>query len=235
MCRRCIIISIDIKEHFAEYAKAKFAENDVHSDIINLPQSTGCDYLITGTYGSCGIQRKDSIAEICGTPVSKTKKFKSAMDELLHDILPRLSSFTDNPVLLVEESHILGERGYLFRRNGKHWVETGMHCSSYYGFLETVRNMGVDVVCTRNLDASLWYMISMHGYLERCHYPKHSKMFTTGQQAMGMLCCVPKIGEKRAMQALGAKSIAEMVNSKTVPGLTDIQVRNLQKVLKWKS
>lgn len=176
------------------------------------------------------------MAEICSaTTVSKTKKFKSAMEELLHDILPNLAAFTDNPILLVEESHILGERGYLFRRDRNHWVETGMHCSSYYGFLETVRNLGIDVVCTRNLDASIWYMISMHGYLGRMHYPKHLKMFTAGQQALGMLCCVPTVGEKRAMQALGEKSIVEIAMSKTVAGLTDTQLGKVKKVLQWKS
>lgn len=176
------------------------------------------------------------MAELCGPPVSKTKDHKSAMEELLHDTLPRLSIFTDNPVLLVEESHIIGERGYLFRKHQNHWVETGMHSSSYYGFLETARNLGVDVVCTRNLDASIWYMISMHGYLGKHHYPKHAKMFTDGQRAMGMLCCVPKIGEKRAAQALGSgKSISEIATAKSVKGLTENQLEKIQKVLKWKS
>lgn len=155
------------------------------------------------------------------------------MEELLQNILPRLITFTDNPVLLVEESHIIGEKGYLFRKQDKYWVETGMHCTSYYAFLETVRNMGIDVVCTRNMDASIWYMISMHKYLGKFHYPKHEKFFKTGQQAVGMLCCIQGIGEKRAQKALASSSIAGMLSRKTVDGLTDIHLAKLKKVLNW--
>lgn len=205
------------------------------SEICNLPYPSGCDYLIANTYGSCGVQRKDSMAEICGTPVSD--KYKSAMEELLHGILPRLVSFTNNPVLLVEESHVIGEMGYLFRRKDNHWVETEMHCSSYYGFLETVRMMGVDVVCTRNLDASIWYLISMHGYLGKCHYPKHRKMFTNGQRAVGMLCCTPGIGEKKAAQILANHSIQDLhgVDEKDLKVLTSAQLASIKKIVGWRS
>ena len=137
----------------------------VDAEVATLPYASGCDYLIANTCGSCGIQRKDSMAELV-----------VQMEELQHDILPRLCTFTDNPVLLVEESHTIGDRGYLFRKDNtkKVWIETGMHCSSYYGFLETVRNTGIDVVCTRNLDQSLWYMASLHGYLASNHFPAAS-------------------------------------------------------------
>jgi len=158
------------------------------------------------------------------------------MEELQHDILPRLCTFTDNPILLVEESHTIGDRGYLFRKDNtkKVWIETGMHCSSYYGFLGTVRNTGIDVVCTRNLDQSLWYMVSMHGYLASNHYPRHAKSFKPEQQAMGILCCIPGIGEKRAEKVLATHSIADLLTCGQVDGLTGKQLQKVQKVLRYK-
>lgn len=225
---------MDSREHYGSYVVEKFNKAGIDAEIATLPQSSGADYVIANTYGSCSVQRKDSMAEICGTPVSD--KYKSAMEELLIGILPRLSSFTNNPILLVEESHVIGEMGYLFRKQDNHWVETGMHCSSYYGFLETVRMQGVDVVCTRNFDASIWYLISMHGYLGRCHYPKHKKMFKTGQQAIGILCSVPGIGERKAEKILQRYSIQELleVDASDVKELTPKQLSGIRKVFSWR-
>ena len=224
---------MDVKEHFADYACNKFKQEGVESMVINLPYASGCDYHIVNEYGSCGIQRKDSMAEICGTPVCKDHD--SAMEELKHNILPRLINFTDNPILLVEESHAIGEKGYLFRKEDRVWVETGMHSSSYYGFLESVRSMGINVVCTRNLDASLWFMISMHNYLGKHRYPKPKKSYSDEEIATGMLCCVPTIGEKRARKALAEYSIRDLATiQKQIPGLTEKQSERLRSVLRWK-
>ncbi len=200
-----------------------FELHGVESEIATLPYASGCDYLISNTCGTCGIQRKDSVKELI-----------IQMEELRYDILPRLIDFTDNPVLLVEESHIIGDDGYLFRRDGSVYLETGMHSKSYYGFLETVRMMGVDVVCTRNLDASIWYMIAMDGYLSNEHYPKHLKSFKPHQSALGMLACIPKVGMKRATKALESKSLIEMYRSVKVDGLTDTMLKKLKQTMESK-
>ena len=156
------------------------------------------------------------------------------MQDLREDILPRLITFTDNPVLLVEESHQVGERGYLFRKENGMFKETQMHCTAYYSFLESVRMMGVEVVCTRNLDQSIWYMIGMDGYLSREHYPKPMKSFKPKQQQIGMLCCVPGIGQKRAAAALEGRSISDLLNAREVDGLTPKQLEKIRKVLRYK-
>jgi hypothetical protein len=230
--RRDIIILIDSREHYGSQAQAVFSRHDINSEIVTLPHTSGADYLIANTHGSCAIQRKASIEEICGTPVSD--RFKSAMEELRYEILPNLIEFSRNPVLLVEETHNIGEMGYLFRRDGNVWRETSMHCSSYYGFLETVRSMGVDVVCTRNFDQSIWYMISLEGYLGKCHYPRHLKSFGLDQQATGMLCCVPGVGEARATKALKGYSIADLLHASQVDGLTAKQLLKVKNVLRFK-
>lgn len=157
------------------------------------------------------------------------------MEELRTDILPRLCTFTDNPVLLVEESHQIGDRGYLFRKDerSKMFVETELHATSYFGFLESARMIGINVVCTRSLDQSIWYMISMDGYLSREHYPKPLKSYKPHQQALGMLCCVPGIGIKRATAALQERSIDEMCR-KECTGLTKGQQEKIRNVLRTK-
>lgn len=219
------IIGIDTREQNGDYIKSRFDAIGIQSDIITLPYSSGCDYLIVNTHGSCGIQRKSAMKELV-----------NQMDDLAHDILPRLSSFTDNPVLLVEEDFTIGEMGNLFRKDSsaKLWIETGVHSSSYYGFLESCRMKGIDVVCTRNLDQSVWYMAAMHGYLGHNHYPKHQKLYKPYQQALGMLCCVPGIGLKKAEKILGRNSIEDLVNADKADGLTEKQLKKVQMVLRWK-
>jgi hypothetical protein len=172
--------------------------------------------------------------EINGKPVSD--KYVSAMEELRLEILPNLKSFCDNPVLLVEESHRFGENGNLFRKERKMLVETGLHASSYYGFLESVRMMGVDVVtvpATDDMLPTIWYLASMDGYLSMEHYPAHKKSFSNYSQAVGMLTAVKGIGETRAAKALSKASIQSMILSDgIVEGLTTKQTANLRRVVK---
>ena len=212
--------------------KDKFHKAGIESEIACLPHNSGCDYIIANTHGSCAIQRKDSMAEICGNPVQDT--YKSAMEELRFEIIPHLVQFSDNPVLLVEESHEIGENGYLFRKQDRLWLETPMHSSGYYGFLETVRQMGCEVVTTRSLDHSIWWMISMHNYLGRYHYPKHKKAYNPGQSAMGMLCCVPGIGEKRAEKILSKHSISDLIFDKNIKEATEKQRKKIDEVLRYR-
>ncbi len=228
------IILVDTREQNGEYFKKVFDKAGIESDICTLPQSSGADYFISNTYGCAAIQRKDSMKEINGKPVSD--KYVSAMEELRLGILPRLRDFCDNPVLLVEESHKFGENGSLYRKENKMLVETGLHASSYYGFLESVRMMGVDVVtvpATPDMLPTIWYLISMDGYLSREHYPKHAKHFDVRQQALGALCCVPGIGEKRAVAALEHASLAGIANATKVEGLTEKQTDKVQKMLRY--
>jgi ERCC4-type nuclease len=231
----CKIIIIDSREQTGEYMKSKFDSIGVESEVCCLPYQSGADYYISQTYGSCGVQRKNSMAEICGTPVSD--KFNSAMEELIHGIIPRLISYTDNPILLVEESHMIGDDGYLFRKEGSMYKETQMHSSSYYGFLETCRMMGVNVVCVRatpDLMPTIYYLAAMDGYLAKQHYPKHLKSFKIEQQCLGMLAGIPGIGIKRAEKALIGNSIKDLMMMQKVNGLTEKQLEKVKKVLCWR-
>jgi len=108
-----------------------------------------------------------------------------------------------------------------------------MLATSYYGILETLRKMGIDVQCTRDLNSSIWWMIALHGYLNKNHYPKHKKCFSVQEQAVAMMTLIPGIGTARAEKALQKNSIRVMSGMKKVPGLTDAQSRKLGEVLRW--
>ena len=216
-----IIILLDSREQNGPYISKRLAEAGIDSEIVCFPQNTGCDYLIAADKGTCAIQRKVAVPELSGQ-----------LDEILYDIAPRLSGFSDNPCLLVEENFIITEDGYLQNRNDQ--FETGLLATSYYGFLETLRKMGLDVYTTRDLNHSIWWMIGMHGYLSKNHYPKHKKYFSVQEQAMGMMMAVPGIGEARAKKALNGSCIADM-NTGKVEGLTDTMMMKLQKVLRHKN
>lgn len=194
----------------------------IDCDIIAWPQETGCDYLIQNTHGSCAVQRKVVCSELL-----------SELDETLHDTLPRLKNFAGDasPVLLVEENYGIDKSGYLYNRNDSR--ETSMLATGYFGYLETIRKTGVEVVTTRDLNSSLWWMISMHGYLSKDHYPKHMKYHSIEEQAVGMLTAVSGIGEARALKALKHSSIRNMAGC-TVQGLTLKQSERLTEVLRYK-
>ena len=218
-----IIIAIDTREQLGEYILGVLEKAGCDALITTLPYSSGCDYFIANVHGSVGIQRKDSMKELV-----------NQMQEIREDIIPRLLTFTDHPVLLVEESHVTGDAGYLFRKENGMYKETRVHCTQYHMFLESVRMMGVEVVCTRGLDQSIWYLAAMDKYLSQEHYPKPMKSYKPHQQQVGMLCCVPGIGAKRAEAALAGRSVYDLVHAKEVDGLTKNQLEKIQKVLRWK-
>jgi hypothetical protein len=215
------VIYVDTREQNGDHIIRRLTKMNIEAELMTFPQDTGCDYLITNTHGTCCIQRKVALPELT-----------SELDEIMNDIVPRLISFGDNPSLLVEENCGIDESGYLTDRNSGR--SSQMLATSYFGFLETIRKMGVDVYCTRDLNSSIYWMAAMHGYLAKHHYPKHRKYFSVEEQAVGALCCVPTIGEKRAVKALSGSSLGQMYRKKNVPGLTEKMNERLQKMLQWK-
>jgi ERCC4-type nuclease len=156
----------------------------------------------------------------------------SQLDEIMFDIIPRMKNFSDNPVCLFEENFGISKDGYLFNRADNHPTE--MLAKSYYGYLETIRKMGVDVITTRGLNETIWYLISMHGYLGKEHYPKHNKYFSDKEIAIGMLTAIPGIGDARASKALGGTSIRGMMGLKHITGLTQKQSERLNRIAGWR-
>jgi len=216
-----IIILIDTREQSGAYAVRRFTEANIEADLICWPTETGTDYLITNTHGSVAVQRKVVVSEMI-----------SELYQIMYETIPALKNFSENPVFLCEENFGITKDGYLFNRNDNRPTE--FKATSYYGYLETIRKAGVDVVTTRGLNQSLYWMIAMHGYLEKEHYPKHRKYHSIKEQAIGMLTAVPGIGEVRAAKALSKTSIRAMTGMKHVEGLSMKQNERLQGVLGWK-
>lgn len=216
-----IIILIDSREQNAPYISKQFSKAGIESEILCLPTDTGSDYLITNTHGTCAIQRKVVVSEMI-----------TELDEIMFETAPHLKNFSENPVLLLEENFGISPEGYLYNRQDSR--ETEMLVTSYYGYLETIRKMGVDVVTTRDLASSVWWMISMHGYLAKEHFPKHRKYFSEKEVAIGMLTAIPGIGDIRATKALQHTSIRGMCGMKQITGLTAKQSEKLGKILRWK-
>jgi hypothetical protein len=217
------MIMIDSREKQAPYISKRLAGIGIESDIICWPQETGCDYLIQNTSGSVGVQRKVAVPELI-----------AELDETMYDTLPRLKNFCgehSTPVLLVEESFGIDQTGHLFNRGDSR--ETSMLATSYFGYLETVRKMGVEVITTRDLNQSIWWMISVHGYLGKEHFPKHRKYHGNKEMAVGMLTAVSGIGEVRAMKVLKNTSIRDMIAGNRYGGLTEKQMRKMQDVVGW--
>ena len=78
-------------------------------------------------------------------------------------------------------------------------------------FLDCIRLMECEVVCTRNLDQSIWWMISTHNYIGQDHYPKQKKGHTHEACAVGALCCINNFGQVSAKKILKEHSIAELI------------------------
>lgn len=216
------MILIDSREQQAPYISKRFSEAGIDSEIICFSTNTGTDYQIIGEKGSIAVQRKVAIPELI-----------SELDQVLYETVTALKNFSENPVLLVEENLSITPDGYLENRSdGK---ETQMLATSYFSYLETIKKSGVDVVTTRDLNSSIWWMISLHGYLNKEHYPKHKKYFSVKEQAIGMLTAVPGIGEVRAGKALEHTSIRGMTGMKEIKGLTKKQAEKLGIIMRYRS
>ena len=214
------IILIDTREHNGPYIQKRLQSSGIDAEIVTLSQETAADYIISGEKDTIAVQRKVVCSE-----------FISEIDEILNDIAPRLLGYCEHPVFLVEENFEITKDGYMQNRNDGRCSD--LMATSYFGILETLRKMGIDVQCTRDLNSSIWWMTAMHGYLGKNHYPKHKKFFSLQEQAVGMMTVIPGLGYTRAEKALSSNSIRAMSSMKKIPGLTEIQSKKLGDVLRW--
>ncbi len=164
----------------------------------------GCDYNIIGKVDSIGVQRK-----------SGSKEIPKQLMELKNDILPSLKDLTTNPVLLIEEDFVIDDNGTFFQRRDGMLYPTQLNSKAYYNFISSIKQNGIDVVTTRNLDASIWWMIATAEYLDNYHYPKISKQFNAENQAVGSLCSLNGIGPAKARKILAEYSLKELMMIET--------------------
>jgi ERCC4-type nuclease len=213
------MIIIDSREQNQDYIEGKLTEIGIESSITCLVH--GMDYLIVGTCGSIGVQRK-TFPEVA-----------TQMQEIREDIIPALMDQSENPVLLVEETFRIDEQGMMWRKEGNFLKPAQLSARSYYNFLQSIRQMGCEVVTTRELDQSIWWMYSIHAYLHEDHYPKPKKKYGVEMQALGALCCFNGIGVTTAKKLLTQHSLAELMkmhDKDLVKIMTLNQAANLKKV-----
>lgn len=203
-----MVILIDTREQNQDYIQCKLNDNGVEASITCL--SYGIDYLIIGTHGDIAIQRK-TFPEVA-----------TQMAEIREGIIPALLDATENPILLVEEIFRIDEHGMMWRKEGNFLKPAQLSARQYYNFLQSVKQMGCEVVTTRDLDHSIWWMYSVHSYLHEEHYPKPKKKYGVDMQAIGALCCINGIGVTKAKKTLELHSIKQLAD------MTDL---NLTKVL----
>jgi len=213
------MILIDSREQNQDYIEGKLTDMGIESTITCLVH--GMDYLIAGNYGSIGIQRK-TFPEVA-----------IQMPEIREDIVPALMEQTESPVLLVEETFQIDEHGMMWRKEGNFLRPAQLSARSYYNFLQSIRQMGCEVVTTRNLDQSIWWMYSINAYLHEEHYPKPKKKYGVEMQALGALCCFNGIGATTAKKLLTQHSLSELIkmhDKDLVKSMTLNQAANFKKV-----
>lgn len=214
------MILIDTREQNRDYIEAKLTENNIESNITCL--SYGVDYLIIGTRDSIAIQRK-TFPEVA-----------IQMTEIREGIVPALLEASENPVLLVEETMRVDEQGMCWRKEGNFLKPAQVSARQYYNFLNSIRQMGCEVVTTRDLDQSIWWMYATHSYVHEEHYPKPKKKYGVDMQALGALCCFNGIGHTTAVKILQKHSLKELMalgDLQLARTMTITQATNFRKVI----
>jgi len=192
-----LTIGIDSREQKQDYIEGRLKDQGIETFIACLAH--GMDYLIVGTQDSVGIQRK-TFPEVA-----------IQMQEIREDIVPALMDLTPNPVLLVEETFRIDEKGMMWRKENNFLKPAQISARQYFNFLQSIRNLGCEVVTKRDLDESIWWMYSIHSYIHEHHYPHQKKKYGADMQALGMLCCINGIGTTRAAQILTEHTLQDLV------------------------
>ncbi len=183
------MILIDSREQWKEEIQNKLQAQHVNAQILKLENYA--DYVLTSdnkeVQNTVAIQRK-TIGEVLS-------QFKDIQMRL-----PELQKY-GVPWLLVEESGIfINANGMLMSKRGKLLYETGVKAQSYYNFLHSVQRSGVSVKTTLNWEQSVWWLYSLHSYIQREHIPKLDRKYTQKEEIIGALMGIPKVGLKAAQR-----------------------------------
>ncbi len=193
------LIITDTREQNHEYIEAIIKKHG-GIDYVRTCLDHGMDYQIVGKSDSVGIQRK-----------SGSKEIPKQLSELRNDILPSLKNLTSNPILLIEEDFSIDDNGTMYQRRDSMLYPMQLNVKAYYNFISSIKLSGIDVVTTRNLDASIWWMIATAEYLDNYHYPKITKQFRVENQAIGALCSLNGIGPTKAKKLLNHYSLKDLM------------------------
>ena len=187
------MILIDSREQWKEEIQTKLQSLHINAQILKLENYA--DYVLTSdnkeVSNTVAVQRK-TIGEVLS-------QFK--------DIQMRLHELEEYgvPWLLVEENGLfINSSGMILSKRGKLLYETGIKAQSYYNFLHSVQRTGTTVKITSNWEQSVWWLYSLHQYIQKEHYPKRNRKYTQKEEVVGAVQTIPGVGSEKAQQIYGA-------------------------------
>ena len=176
------MIIIDSREQHKTEIQSKLSVLGVESHITGL--NNYVDYFIMSDLECHAIQRK-SMGEV----MAQMNEINLRVSELTGDV---------NWLLIEEDKFSIASSGSILVKRGDKQYETGTSIRSYYNFQHSIMKQGVHVKITRNWLQSVWWMYSLHEYIQGEHYPKGVRTYTQREEVMGLLMSIKNIGKSKA-------------------------------------
>ena len=177
------------------------------------------DYVLTSdnkeVQNSIAIQRK-TIGEV----LSQFKEIQTRLHELQKYGVPWL--------LVEENGMFINANGIIMSKRGKILYETGVKAQSYYNFLHSIQRAGTNVKTTRNWEDSIWWLYSLHKYIQKQHYPKLNRTYTKKEEIVGALQTISNVGSEKAQQIYGIYELLYKPLELLMP--IDTSIQNIQTV-----
>ena len=201
------MILIDSREQWKEEIQTKLQSLHINAHIMKLEHFT--DYVLTSdnkeVQNTIAIQRK-TIGEV----LSQFKDIQTRLHELEEYGVPWL---------LVEENGLfINTAGMILSKRGKLLYETGIKAQSYYNFLHSVERGGTTVKITFNWEQSVWWLYSLHSYIQREHLPKSDRKYTHKEEVVGALMSIPGVGKETT------EEIWDCVCAETSKNITSLRI-----------
>lgn len=181
------MILIDSREQWKEEIEHKLQTLDVTTQILKLDHYV--DYMLTSdvvTVENVMVVQRKTINEV----YSQFADIRERINEL--------KEYGTAWLLVEEEGMSITKDGNLLSRRGKTYTETGIRANMYYNFLHSVQRAGVNVKTTQNWEQSVWWLYSLHSYIQKEHHPKTGQKYTTKEEIVGALVAIPKVGDVKA-------------------------------------
>ena len=199
------MILIDSREQWKEEIQTKLQSLHINAHVLKLENYA--DYVLTSdnkeVQNTMAIQRK-TIGEVLSTKKDKKTGKKVSMMSEIRNRVSELNMY-GVPWLLVEENGMfINSSGIILSKRGKLLYETGVKAQSYYNFLHSVERMGTTIKITSNWEQSVWWLYSLHQYIQKEHYPKHNRKYTQKEEVVGALMDIPGVGSEMAQQLYAA-------------------------------
>lgn len=181
------MILIDSREQWKEEIERKLQTLNVNTQILKLDHYT--DYMLTSeveTVKNVMVIQRKTINEV----YSQFADIRERIEEL--------KEYGTAWLLIEEEGMSITKDGTLLSKRGKTYTEMGIRANMYYNFLHSVQRAGVNVKTTQNWGQSVWWLYSLHSYIQKEHYPESSQKYTTKEEIVGALMTIPKLGAVKA-------------------------------------